>query len=356
MEETPVVVVEEPVVEPVVEEPVIDRSVIEEPAVVIEEPIIETVIEEPIAKESVVVEPATEEVAVDEPVTKIEEPVTEEVVSKEQAPGECFYDCLHFYSNHLPAATEDDSSSDILKISTGIAGAAAIAAGAAIAATATKDSEPEFNPELKHTETLAPQIHDEDISQKVTETVDESTAHRKADEEIITEPAPQKSSTSVHGSIVAEEEVPKILAENDVAADPAPTVIVSSPVVEDVAAASGRTVEIIQPTPAGEIFANSVWNHSVSPFLHFSLETSSEGVRQRNVPEGAKGSSQQQQPRPASSGSDIVSTRAHRNIMNTFWQVFFFGWLGGVGRFFGGMFGKRRKEKKANKAAADASR
>lgn len=170
---------------------------------------------------------------------------------------------------------------------------------------------------------------------KVTEFVDESTAHRKSDEEMITEPAPQTMPSPIHGEIVTEAEVPKLVEFN--VSEEAPTVIVSSPTEEPIGQ-PGRTVEIVKPTPPGEIFSHSVWNESVSPLLQYSLENLPEGIRKRRAPGDSS-----PQHRPTSSGSDIVSARTHRNIMHTFWQVFFFGWLGGVGRFFGGMFNRKKR-------------
>lgn len=173
---------------------------------------------------------------------------------------------------------------------------------------------------------------------KVTEMVDESTAHRKPGEEIITEPAPQDAPSPVSGKIVPETKAPEVLAEAHVGEEAAPTVVVSGPAAEGSDSAAGRTVEIVKPTPAGEIFSHSVWNESVSPFLQYSLEASPEGIRKRKV----AGESAPQN-RPTSSGSDIVSARAPRNIMHTFWRAFFFGWLGRVGHFFGGMFSRKQK-------------
>lgn len=175
---------------------------------------------------------------------------------------------------------------------------------------------------------------------KVTEMVDESTAHRKPGEEIITEPAPQDAPSSVNGKVVPEARVPEVLAETQVGKEAAPTVVVSGPPAAEGSsdAAASRTVEIVMPTPAGEIFSHSVWNQSVSPLLQYSLEASPEGIRKRKV----AGESTPQN-RPTSSGSDIVSARAPRNIMHTFWRAFFFGWLGRVGHFFGGMFNRKKK-------------
>ncbi|KAI5781258.1 hypothetical protein EDC01DRAFT_250813 [Geopyxis carbonaria] len=218
----------------------------------------------------------------------------------------------------------------------------AVISGAAIAGavstpdthTAPKVKEAEVHDTLEAPTTVVEEA--QPSIQKVTELVDESTAHKKPNEEMITEPAPQPSDSGVHGTTVAEEAVPKVTEQAKAADNLPPTVIVSSPAVEETADAEpGRTVEIIRPTPApqGEIFSHAVWNESVSPLLQYTLETTPEGIRRRNI----TGDN-----RPRSSGSDVVSSKHHRNFLFSFWHVFTLGWLGGVGRFFGGMFTSKR--------------
>lgn len=172
-------------------------------------------------------------------------------------------------------------------------------------------------------------------TQKVTELIDESTSHRKPGEEVITEPAPQPSEASLHGVTVPESEAPVSSTP-----DTPPTVVVSSPSAENPGdAAQDRTVEIVEPSPPeqGEIYSHSVWNQSVSPLLQLSLEQQPEGgVRRRKPQEGADDAK-----RPGTAGSDVVSAKHHRNFLATFWNVFIFSWLGGAGRFFTGLFGKR---------------
>jgi hypothetical protein len=178
--------------------------------------------------------------------------------------------------------------------------------------------------------------------QNVTKMVDESTANKGFAEEIITEPALQTAHQDVGVKVVSEEEVAEIAEASEARAGDGspPTVVVSSPGA-DAGKQPGRTVEIVQPTPTGEIFSHPVWNQSVSPFLQYSLESSPEGIRKR------KDTSPGQERRPTSSGSDIISTR-NRNIMATFWHVFFFGWLGGVGRFLSGIFSSKKKKSARN--------
>jgi hypothetical protein len=173
--------------------------------------------------------------------------------------------------------------------------------------------------------------------------VDESTAHKKPDEEMITEPAPQTAPSPVHSKTVPESEAPTPQDKSKAPESGAPDIVVSS---EQQDGQEAPTVEVVKPTPesgatneAGEqLFAHSVWNQSVSPLLQYSLENTPEGIRQRRR--------EQSQGRPTSRGSDTVSKR-NRNIMNTFLHVFLFGWLGGVGRFFGGMFAGSKKRNEA---------
>jgi hypothetical protein len=237
--------------------------------------------------------------------------------------------------------TEESDKNDLIAPAA-IAGAAALAGATVLAVH--KSDEPK-TAELVDETTLHKKVDDA----KVTEAVDESTAHKTAGEEVITEPAPQSAPSPVHGEVVPEAEVLKVLEESHASEASVPTVVVSPSATEQGAA------EIVQPTPAaaaGEIFANSVWNHSVSPFLQYSLENTAEGIRKRHL---ATPQVDPQQQRPGSSGSDIVSARTHRNIMHNFWQLFFFGWLGGVGRFFGGIFSKKRKDRAAARSGGSAS-
>ncbi|RPA93204.1 hypothetical protein L873DRAFT_1793828 [Choiromyces venosus 120613-1] len=170
-------------------------------------------------------------------------------------------------------------------------------------------------------------------------------------DEVIAEPAPQNAPSAVHGVMVPDELVTKVMKDAETSETPA--IVVSGP--PNPITGSG-TSEVIQPSSSevafdeasankaresGEIFAHPVWNESVSPLLQYSLENTPEGVRKRRVP-GSGG----ELSRPTSSGTDnISSTRHHRNIMNGFWHVVLFGWLGGFGRFFGGMFSKSKSRK-----------
>jgi len=168
-------------------------------------------------------------------------------------------------------------------------------------------------------------------------------------DEVIPEPALQNAPSSAQG-LVAPEEVPKALKDTE--ASETPAIVVSAP--PNPATGSG-TAEVIQPSSSevafneasankaresGEIFAHPVWNQSVSPLLQYSLENTPEGVRKRRAP-GTGG----EVSRPTSSGADTVSTRHHRNIMDGFWHVVLFGWLGGFGRFFGGIFSKSKSKR-----------
>lgn len=235
--------------------------------------------------------------------------------------------------SEVHAAKDEESSKSDAAIPVLAAIGTAGAAAAAYAVHSSKDS-PKTESKEDHLGDRKPEP--EAVSQKVTEYVDESTAQKKPEEELITEPAPQRADTGLHGKTVAADEVPEVTKEAAAHPEAAPTVIVSSPTGEDTSAEPA--VEIVKPTPQeGEIFSNSVWNHSVSPFLQYSIENSPEGIRQRRSPADLNPS----QDRPHSAGSDVVSSKRHRNIMNTFWSMFLFGWLGGVGRFFGGVFGKK---------------
>lgn len=193
-----------------------------------------------------------------------------------------------------------------------------------------------------------PEIH---VHDPLTISIDESTSHRSEDSELITEPAPQPSSSpvAVHGEIV-----PEAFAPHSTPKDQPPTVVVSD---EDPAEQDVRTVEVVEPTPAtgdatqqgeNQIFSHDVWNQSVSPLLQLSMETGSDGnLRQRKNADVNNVGSQGEISRPGTSGSDVVSQRRQRNLMATFWSVFMFSWLGGVGRFFTGIFGKKKGKKPA---------
>lgn len=156
--------------------------------------------------------------------------------------------------------------------------------------------------------------------QNVTKLVDESTVNKDFAEEIITEPTPQTAHQDVGAKVVSVEEAAEAAEASEGRAGDGspPTVVVSSPVT-DAGKQPSRTVEIVQPTPT---------------------ESSPEGIRKRKDTSPGR-------ERPTSSGSDIISTR-NRNIMATFWHVFFFGWLGGVGRFLSGIFSSKKKKSARN--------
>ena len=167
----------------------------------------------------------------------------------------------------------------------------------------------------------------------------------EGDKQIKPELPSQNSPSPAYGVAVLEADVPEITKAAD--ASKAPAIVISSP------PGSPAKGDVTEPTPevmfdegsanrareSGEIFAHPVWNESVGPLLQYTLENTPEGVRKRKIPGG-------EASRPTSSGTDTVSTRHHRNVMNTFWHVLFFGWLGGFGRFFGGMFSKSKKTRK----------
>ncbi|CUS15019.1 unnamed protein product [Tuber aestivum] len=182
----------------------------------------------------------------------------------------------------------------------------------------------------------------------VNQPVGKSVSHNG--DEVTAEPAPKNALSPVHGVMALEEHIPEVLKDTETSETPA--IVVSAPPNP---ATGSSTAEVIQPSSSevvfdeasakkaresGEIFAHPVWNESVSPLLQYSLENTPEGVRRRRAP-GSGG----EVSRPTSSGTDNVSTRHHRNIMNGFWHVVLFGWLGGFGRFFGGIFSKSKSRK-----------
>lgn len=239
----------------------------------------------------------------------------------------------------------DDSDSNAGLIAASVlAGGAALGGGAAIIALASKDKP------SSGTDTTAP--------------IDggKQGALAQDDEEVIIEPAPQAGSGPVHGIIIPESSVKQAVKDADTPV--APAIVISSPptspTVETHQDADDRTVELIKPTPgvsidtptastsereAGEIFSHPVWNQSISPFLHYSLENTPEGVRQRLAESNARS-------RPGSSGNDTLSTKHQRNVMQAFWNMMLFGWLGSLGGLFG--FGRQKKQK-SSKATTKAA-
>ncbi|KAF8419554.1 hypothetical protein EV426DRAFT_615082 [Tirmania nivea] len=55
-------------------------------------------------------------------------------------------------------------------------------------------------------------------------------------------------------------------------------------------------------------------------------------------------STRREQSRPSTRGSDMVSATHHKNLMENFWKLVFVGWLGGMGKFFVGLFGRKNGE------------
>lgn len=186
------------------------------------------------------------------------------------------------------------------------------------------------------------------------EHVKDSTSSKQVNEEYIIEPAPQTTPSLVHGKPIPAADVKQVV--EDANTTEAPAIVVSSPPASPIVGTSkeadGRTAEVIEPTPdvdfggstqkadereSGEIFSHPVWNQSITPFLHYSLENTADGVRNRLLVGSMPNS------RPVSSGNDTVSTKHQKNLMRAFWNFFLLGWLGGFGRILGGLFGKSKK-------------
>ncbi|PWW77871.1 hypothetical protein C7212DRAFT_350823 [Tuber magnatum] len=148
-------------------------------------------------------------------------------------------------------------------------------------------------------------------------------------DEAIAEPVPQNVPSPVHGVAAPEEHIPKVL--QDMESSETPAIVVSAPPNP---ATGSSAAEVIQPSSLEIAFDEASANKARES------ENTPEGVRRRRTP-GPGG----QVSRPTSSGTDTVSTRHHRNIMNGFWHVVLFGWLGGFGRFFGGIFSKSKSRK-----------
>ncbi|KAI5811149.1 hypothetical protein DFH27DRAFT_11076 [Peziza echinospora] len=52
--------------------------------------------------------------------------------------------------------------------------------------------------------------------------------------------------------------------------------------------------------------------------------------------------SRREHSRPSTRGSDMMSAKHQKNIMESFWHLVFVGWLGGFGKFFVGLFGRKK--------------
>lgn len=255
---------------------------------------------------------------------------TEEMTKEELAPVQPTVEPGLFVDKSASeiAALSDSGTASIITASV-FGGAAVIGAAAAIIAHSSNDKPP---------------------SSAAAEEVGEPTVSMQVNEEFIMEPAPQTAQSPVHGIVIPEADVKQALEDKNTAK--APVIVVSSPPASPIVGTSGeveeRTVEVIGPTPggstqkeaereSGEIFSHPVWNQSITPFLHFSLENTVGGLKKRPLVSSMAGS------RPVSSGNDTVSTKHQKNMMRAFWNVIFFGWLGGFGRILSGMFGKSKK-------------
>ncbi|KAG0127849.1 hypothetical protein HOY82DRAFT_624171 [Tuber indicum] len=148
-------------------------------------------------------------------------------------------------------------------------------------------------------------------------------------DKVIAGPAPRNAPSPIHGVAAPEEHVPEVLKDTETSETPA--IVVSAPPNP---AAESSTAEDIQASSSEVVFDEASANKARES------ENTPEGVRRRKAP-GAGG----EVSRPTSSGTDTVSTLRHKNIMNGFWHVVLFGWLGGFGRFFGGIFSKSRLRK-----------
>lgn len=271
-------------------------------------------------------DPKSTDLSLDEPI--------EEKAEGESVPVQANAGPDHFVDKSASALSESDPTVSIIAASV-IGGAAVLGAAAIIAHSSSGRSSSADNG-----------IH----SKSTEEDLGESTVSKQVNEEFIMEPAPQTTLSPVHGIVLPEADVKQAL-ENANTAE-APVIVVSSPPASPIVGTSGgadeRTAEVIEPTPgesaqkgaereSGEIFSHPVWNQSITPFLHFSLENTAGGLKKRPFL-GPMADS-----RPVSSGNDTVSTKHQKNMMRAFWNVIFFGWLGGFGRILSGMFGKSKK-------------
>lgn len=241
-------------------------------------------------------------------------------------------------TGEIIAPTVSDPTTSIVAASA-LGGAALICGATAIIAHPSSDKQ------------SSSEAVDNKTHTKSAEDAEEPKVSKQVDELII-EPAPQTASSPVHGIVIPEGEAKQVV--EDANTSDAPAIVVSAPPTSPTVGTSQeveeRTVEVIEPTPevegsavktvereSGEIFSHPVWNQSITPFLHYSLENTPEGVRRRRLVGAMPGS------RPVSSGNDTVSTKNQKHVMRAFWNVLFLGWLGGFGRLLGGMFGKSKK-------------
>lgn len=264
-----------------------------------------------------------------------EEP-TEEKAEEEPIPDQTKVEPSLFADRSTGELLESDPTTSIITAS--VLGGAAVIGAAAIVAYSSSGK-------------LSSTAVDNKMSSKsIGEDFEEPTVSEQVNEGFIMEPAPQTAPSPVHGIVVPEADVKQALEDANTAE--APAIVVSSPPASPIVGISGeaeeRTAEVIEPTPggstqreaereSGEIFSHPVWNQSITPFLHFSLENTAGGLKKRPLLGSMAGS------RPVSSGNDTVSTKHQKNMMRAFWNVIFFGWLGGFGRILSGMFGKSKK-------------
>lgn len=264
----------------------------------------------------------------------LEEP-TEEKAEEESIPDQTKAEPCLFIDRSASELSEFDPTTSIITASV-LGGAAVIGAAAIIAHSSSS----------KLTSTA---VDNKTRSKSIGEDFEEPMVSKQVNEESIMEPAPQTAPSPVHGIVVPEADVKQAL--EDANTTEAPAIVVSSPPTLPIVGTSReaeRTAEVIEPTPggstqrgaereSGEIFSHPVWNQSITPFLHFSLENTASGLKKRPLLGSMAGS------RPVSSGNDTVSTKHQKNMMRAFWNVIFFGWLGGFGRILSGMFGKSKK-------------
>lgn len=261
------------------------------------------------------------------PGVALEEP-TEEMANEESG----FF--VDKSAGEITTLLDSDLTASIITAS--VLGGAAVVGAAAIIAHSSND---------KSSSSIA--VNNELRSKSIGEDVGEPTVSMQVNEEFIMELAPQTSPLLVHGVVIPEADVKQIVEDANTVE--APVIVVSSPPASPIVGTSEeaeeRIVEVIGTTPgawtqqeaereSGEIFSHPVWNQSITPFLHFSLENT---VKKRMLGGSMAGS------RPVSSGNDTVSTKHQKNMMRAFWNVIFFGWLGGFGRILSGMFGKSKK-------------
>lgn len=187
-------------------------------------------------------------------------------------------------------------------------------------------------PEPSHAKGKGPDAESIKITENIFEAQNELLGHNLGD-------APSDFTTSLI-SIDGIKEALQYMYPSENKMDAPAIVISEEDNVEDNGEGGSKprtVVEVITPTPEGNCISSQSEREkrSKQDTNEIVLLGPESELRQRR-------GGQLEASRPSTRGSDKLSTKQHKNLVQNFWHMVLVGWLGGFGRFFVSLFGRKK--------------